>query len=188
MTHSRIKPRRTPSEALIDLRLFGLRLSNPLMLIKRPFDTLRANGFIQHFPRMKRGLPLLGALLLFGVTGCETYPRHADVRVHDRDYDVRIVFSDRDRGLIRDYFVSSHPHGMPPGLARKGKLPPGHAMRLNRGAPLPQGYSSRPMPRDLDGRLSRLPEGYVRVIVGGDIGIMNVRTRVILDVIEDIAD
>jgi hypothetical protein len=44
------------------------------------------------------------------------------------------------------------------------------------------------LPRDLEGRLSRLPDGYVRVIVGTHVGIMNVRTHVVFDLIENIAD
>lgn len=123
------------------------------------------------------------AVALFG---CETHPRFAEVGIHDRNYDVRVVFSDHDRVLIRDYY-GPPPRGLPPGLAKKGKVPPGHAWRMRRHAPIPPDVAWHPMPYDLDRRLSRLPEGYVRVIVGGDIGIMNVRTRVVVDLLEDIA-
>ncbi len=136
---------------------------------------------------MKR-LPLL--LLLAAVVhlpGCETHPYYGDVRVHDRDYDVRVVFSDHDRGLVRDYYRGYY-RGLPPGLAKQGKLPPGHAKRLYRNQPVPPGLEWRYLPDDLERRLSRLPDGYVRVIIGADVGIMNVRTRVILDLIEDLDD
>jgi hypothetical protein len=119
--------------------------------------------------------------------GCEVTPRHGEIRVHDRDYDVHVVFSDHDRVLIRDYYGPPH-RGLPPGLAKKGKVPPGHAWRMQRHGPIPPEVAWRPLPNDLDRRLSRLPDGYVRVIVGADIGIMNVRTRVVFDVLEDIAD
>lgn len=135
----------------------------------------------------KQTLALLTAAFLGLMAGCETYPPYGEVRVHDRDYDVRVVFSDRDRALIRDFYAPRH-KGLPPGLAKQGKVPPGHAMKLRRGAPIPQGHSWRAMPRELEDRLSRLPEGYVRIIVGADIGIMNVRTRVVVDLLEDLAD
>lgn len=133
-------------------------------------------------------LPLLLAVLLVSLASCETYPRYGEVEVRDRHYDVRVVFSDRDVAYIRDYYRPSHPHGYPPGLAKKGKVPPGHAMKLRRGEALAHDIVWRPIPHELEGRLSRLPEGYVRVIVGADIGIMNVRTRVVMDLVEDIAD
>lgn len=120
-----------------------------------------------------------------GLNGCETHPYYGDVRVHDRDYDVRVVFGDHDRVLIRDYYRSYY-KGLPPGLAKKGKVPPGHAMKLYRNQPVPPGLEWRHLPDDLERRLSRLPDGYVRVIVGADVGIMNVRTRVIMDLIEDL--
>jgi len=143
-------------------------------------------------------ISLLLAAMLIPLSGCETYPRHGEVDSRDRDYrapysrdrhvDVRVVFSDRDTAYIRDYYKPRHPHGYPPGLAKKDKVPPGHAMKLRRGEPMPQDYRWQPLPRDLDDRLSRLPDGYVRVVVGADIGILNVRTRILVDLLEDLAD
>jgi hypothetical protein len=130
---------------------------------------------------------LLLAAVLAPLAGCETPPRLGEVRIHDGGVDARVVFSERDRALIRDYYAPRH-RGLPPGLAKKGKLPPGHAMKLYRNQPLPQGHGWKSLPRNLDDRLSRLPDGYVRIVVGGDIGIMNVRTHVVVDLIEDIAD
>lgn len=121
------------------------------------------------------------------LAGCETHPRYGEVEVRDRDYNVRVVFSDRDRALIREYYAP-HRRGLPPGLAKKGKVPPGHAMKLHRGAPIPEGYMWRPLPSELENRLSRLPDGYVRVIVDAHVGIMQVRTHVIFDLLEDVAD
>lgn len=121
------------------------------------------------------------------LTGCEITPRYGEVGVHGRDYDVRVVFSDRDRVLIRDYYAAQY-RGLPPGLAKQGKVPPGHARKMQRGVPVPEGQAWRHLPRDLEDRLSRLPEGYVRIIIGADIGILEVRTRVVLDLLEDVAD
>lgn len=137
---------------------------------------------------MKKGLPAFLLLVtMAGMTGCDTHPYYGDVRVHDRNYDVRVVFSDHDRSLIRDYYRVNY-HSLPPGLAKQGKLPPGHAKKLYRNQPVPPGFDWRYLPDNLERRLSRLPDDYVRVIVGADVGIMNVRTRVILDLIEDLDD
>jgi hypothetical protein len=137
---------------------------------------------------MKKTLPfavLLAALA--GMSGCEVQPTYGDVRVHGRDYDVRVVFSDQDRTLIHDYYRVNY-RSLPPGLAKQGKVPPGHAMKLSRNQPVPPGLDWRYLPENLERRLSRLPDGYVRVIIGADVGIMNVRTRVIMDLIEDLDD
>lgn len=127
------------------------------------------------------------AAFSIALIGCETYPRYGEVGIHDRGYDVRVVFSDRDRAVIREYYAPP-PRGLPPGLAKKGKVPPGHAMKMHRGAPVPDGFGWRPFPRELEDRLSRLPDGYVRIVIGADVGIMEVRTRIVLDLMEDIAD
>lgn len=135
---------------------------------------------------MTHALTLVLAAILLG--GCETAaPRHGEVVVRDRDFDVRIVFSDRDRIIIRDWYDDRR-RSLPPGLAKKGKVPPGHAKRWGPRDTLPPGLAYRYLPVELERRLSRLPEGYVRVIVGGDIVILNTRTRVIFDILHDIAD
>jgi hypothetical protein len=46
----------------------------------------------------------------------------------------------------------------------------------------------RYLPSALEQRLTRLPPEYVRVVVGTDVVIMNVRTRVVFDILEDITD
>lgn len=137
---------------------------------------------------MKKTLPLMLLLAgIAGMSGCEVQPTYGDVRVHGRGYDVRVVFSDQDRALIRDYYRVNY-RALPPGLAKQGKVPPGHARKLMRGQPVPPGLEWRYLPENLERRLSRLPDDYVRVIIGADVGIMNVRTRVIMDLIEDLDD
>lgn len=133
----------------------------------------------------------LGAFLfiagLAGLAGCETPPRYGEVRVHDRDYDVRVVFSDRDRAIIRDYYRGNY-RGLPPGLAKQGKIPPGHAFRMQRHQGIPPGVAWDYLPAEVERRLSRLPDGYVRVVIGTDVAILHTRTRVVLDVIEVLHD
>ncbi len=120
----------------------------------------------------------LAAGLLAGLAGCETYPHHGDVRV---------VFTDSDRRIIHDYYRVDY-RALPPGLARKGKLPPGHAKRFRTHQPLPPDVEWRHLPGNVERQLSRLPDGYVRIVVGASVAIMNVRTRILFDVIDDIDD
>ena len=127
------------------------------------------------------------ALSLVGLVGCETYPVHGDVRVHDRDLDLRVVFSDHDRRLLHDYYRVDY-RRLPPGLAKQGKVPPGHAFRLQRRQPIPPDVYWDYLPANLERQMSRLPDGYVRVIVGGSVAIMNVRTRVVVDLVENLRD
>jgi hypothetical protein len=130
---------------------------------------------------------LLVAAALAGLAGCQTRPYYGEAGVHDRDYDVRVAFSDRDRTIIRDYYRSYY-RGLPPGLDKKGKIPPGHAYKLQRHKGLPPGVGWEYLPGDVERRLSRLPEGYARVVIGADVAILHTRTRVVLDVIDDLHD
>lgn len=132
---------------------------------------------------MKTLIPALfvTAALAGGLAGCQPY--YGEARVHDRDYDVRVAFTDRDRVVIRDYY-----RGLPPGLAKKGKVPPGHAYKMRRQHGVPPDVRWQYLPADLDRRLSRLPEGYARIVVGADVAIMNTRTRIVVDLLENLDD
>jgi hypothetical protein len=137
---------------------------------------------------MKTCLPVcLAIAALTGLAGCETHPHAGEVRVHDRGYDVRVVFSDPDLRIIRDYYRTDY-RGLPPGLAKKGKIPPGHAYKLQRNQGIPPSVNWTYLPASVESRLSRLPEGYVRVIIGADVAILHTRTRVVVDLIENIVD
>lgn len=85
-----------------------------------------------------------------------------------------IVFSEVERRLILEYF--GHPpkgapggKGMPPGLAKQGKLPPGIAKKA--------------LPADLLRRLPAARPGTERVIVDNDVVLIAAATGVILDVL-----
>lgn len=139
---------------------------------------------------MNMKTPLSAALIaaaLAGLAGCETTSVGGAVAIHDRDMDLRVVFSDSDRRILRDYYRIDY-RALPPGLAKKGKVPPGHAYRMRVRQPLPPDVAWGYLPYNLERQLSRLPDGYVRVIIGTDAAIMNVRTRVIVDLVEDLHD
>ncbi len=127
---------------------------------------------------------VLGSLA--GLTACET-TRYGDVRVHGPDYDVRVVFTDSDRRILRDHYRVDT-RGLPPGLAKKGKIPPGHAYKMQRQHPLPPDVRWSYLPPDVERRLSRLPDGYARVLIGADIAILHTRTRVVVDLLDNIYD
>ena len=98
-----------------------------------------------------------------------------------------IVFSDRDRGIIRDFFRGRYSN-LPPGLAKRGgKLPPGLEKQLQRNRKLPPGLQRHvePFPQELEARLPRLPDRTSRIVLGRRAMIVDDQNN-ILDMIDDI--
>lgn len=125
----------------------------------------------------------LAAALSPVLVGCVAGPGYGET-VRDPHYSVRVVFTDHDRRLIADYYAPRH-RSLPPGLAKKDRLPPGHAWRVRPNQTIHDEARWRYLPYELEQRLTRLPPEYVRVVVGTDVVLMNVRTRVVVDVLED---
>lgn len=77
------------------------------------------------------------------------------------------------------------------GKGNKGKgnkgLPPGIAMKLERGGSLPPGIAKRDLPSDLTSRLPKRTDGAIRQIVGEDVVLIQKGTEVILDIIRGAA-
>jgi hypothetical protein len=120
------------------------------------------------------------------IAGCATTPTvdSGTVAVETRDARAVIVFSDSDRARIRHFYRSGKKvKAMPPGLAKKEKLPPGLQKHVIKYGKLPPGLAARRLPDELDRTLSYLPSGYVRVRVGGDVYLMHEKTRVVFDVV-----
>jgi hypothetical protein len=107
----------------------------------------------------------------------------ARVGVGGGDVEATLEFSSRDRELIRAYFKE---HGLPPGIAKREDLPPGQQKQIQKKGTLPPGIAKRALPGRLESQLSPLPEGYVRVMVGVDIVLLDTRTQVVIDIIKDI--
>ncbi|WP_137894946.1 hypothetical protein [Ramlibacter sp. 2FC] len=125
------------------------------------------------------GVVTLAALL---ISGCETMPGVAgQVGIAGPNAAVSVAFSDRDRQLISEYYAAPARRA-PPGLAKRDRLPPGLEKQLQRNGRLPPGLQGRGLPGDLEARLTRLPEGYARIVIGGDIVISNTRTQVVVDI------
>ena len=125
-----------------------------------------------------RFIALYLALLAISLTGCVGSGTAGRVSVQGRDTRVDLVFSDQERHLIHDYYRRN----LPPGLAKRSQLPPGLAKRST----LPPGLSGERLPRELESRLSSLPDGYVRLRIGTDVVLMNARTQVVFDIVKDI--
>jgi hypothetical protein len=106
--------------------------------------------------------------------------RHA--RSDDRDeYDRGPVeFSPRERRSIRACFMDDR-SGLPPGLARRDRLPPGLERHLQRNGTLPPGLQRRvrPLPDVCEARLPRLPRYWSRVVLSGRIILLDPRQRVV---------
>ena len=132
----------------------------------------------------------LSALL----TGCSSFSQinSGVFGVETDDVHVKVAFGDYDRRLIHDYYKNNKYHknkkhkGLPPGLAKKEKLPPGLQKKLKKNGKLPPGLAKRNLPDDLEDRLTPIPRGYVRLKVGMDIVLMNEETQVVVDIIYDI--
>lgn len=101
---------------------------------------------------------------------------------------VSVRFVEHDKVVIRDYFrgASSGASGLPPGLAKRQQLPPGLQKQIREKGSLPPGLQKRVLPGELEGRLTRLPPGYERVIVGADVLLVEIATRVIVDILADV--
>lgn len=130
---------------------------------------------------------LLAGLCFLVLSGCAgPYGTSGRVVVQDEHGMIDIAFSDHDRALIRDYYGGAYKtKQLPPGLAKKGKLPPGIQKQLVRRGQLPPGLEYHRLPHDLERKLSHLPDNYLRVAIGGSFVLFNRHTNVIFDVMHD---
>lgn len=91
-------------------------------------------------------------------------------------------YRDHDRD-IRGWY-DDHQSNLPPGLAKKDRLPPGLEKQLARRGELPPGLQKRlqPCPEDLERRLPPPPPDCAHVLIGGHIVLLNRRTNIVLDI------
>jgi len=129
-----------------------------------------------------RSLITLLGLALLTLQGCTIYPSHSRtaVAVHDHNAHLRLSFSDYERRYIQQYYGHQKPVRYQP--PKRHKVPPEYTQRYHRYKALPNQYRPQPISRDLNRRLTPLPKGYSRVMIGKDMAIMNQRTRVLSDI------
>src|SRR5215831_16367801 len=98
---------------------------------------------------------------------------------HDRD--VR-YYRDTDRDAMHHWYVSHESH-LPPGLAKKDRLPPGLEKQLIVRGHLPPGLEKKiePAPVEIVRVLPPPPPDCQHVVIGGHLVLLNRKTQVVLD-------
>lgn len=113
------------------------------------------------------------------------------------------VFSEAERAVIEEFYLkdteakakhkkSKHGkggkgrEGLPPGLAKKDRLPPGLQKQLEKNGTLPPGLARNELPLALQNKLYPPKPGTKRFLVGRDIVLIDTKTDVILDIIRDV--
>ena len=113
-----------------------------------------------------------------------TYSREQEER-RERESRRGGDFSENERKTIRDYFRSGDTTGgLPPGLAKRERLPPGLERQLHRNGTLPPGLQRHALPDDLERRLSIIKKGQSRFLTGDKVLLLDEETQTILDIID----
>ena len=97
------------------------------------------------------------------------------------------VFSTQEITLIQGWFRTNR-SGLPPGLAKRETLPPGLEKQLQPKGTLPPGLQKKiqPLPFELERQLTVLSTGYRRVVVAGNVILMNPTTGLIYDIVRNV--
>jgi Ni/Co efflux regulator RcnB len=115
-----------------------------------------------------------------------------DDRRDDRREEVRpgAYFDARHREEVRRYYGEHYGgrKGCPPGLAKKknGCRPPGQARKWAVGRPLPREVVMYPVPQPVLTYLPPAPVGYRYERVGGDLVLIHVGDRLVVDIMLDL--
>ena len=113
--------------------------------------------------------------------GHAKHEERQDDRRDDRGDD-RYYYHDHDRELRGWY--RGHYDNLPPGLAKRDRLPPGLERQLIVRGTLPPGLrrEMHPCPVEVEGYLPPPPPGYMHTVIGGHIVLVNRRTFFVLDI------
>jgi|SRR5215469_1711640 len=92
-------------------------------------------------------------------------------------------YRDHDREVVRAWYAG-HATNLPPGLAKKDRLPPGLERQLVVRGTLPPGLQKRiaPVPVELERQLPPPPPDCAHVFIGGSLVLLNRRTNLVVDV------
>ena len=92
-------------------------------------------------------------------------------------------YTERDHDEMRSWY-RDHESNIPPGLAKRDRLPPGLEKQLRVRGTLPPGLRGQlePVPDDFMRRLPPPPPECEHRIIGGAVILINIRTFVILDI------
>ena len=111
-----------------------------------------------------------------------------------------IIIGELERRIVQDYFdrqlrdwetingtkpiKSRKQKGLPPGLAKKGRLPPGLEKQLVRNGRLPPGLEYGYLPDDLQRQLRPAPVGYDYTLANNKVMLVQRATNLIMDMME----
>ena len=97
------------------------------------------------------------------------------------------VFTTAERTVITRWFTTNRSN-LPPGLAKRETLPPGLERQLQQRGTLPPGLQSKiqPLPVALERQLTPIPTGYRRVVIAGNVIVMNPTTGLIYDIVRNV--
>jgi hypothetical protein len=98
-------------------------------------------------------------------------------------------FGPEQEQLIREWFSRNGNYSnLPPGLAKRDRLPPGLERQLQRNGTLPPGLQKRvqPLPFALEQQLPPVFVGMRRVILAGNVILLDETTARIVDLIRDV--
>jgi hypothetical protein len=115
--------------------------------------------------------------------------RSADAREEKWERDP-IVFSARDRVVIREYYRDRTSNLFPALAKRESNLPRVQRKHLQRNGTLSPELQKRfePLAGDIERRLRVLYSGYSRGMIGQDLVIVEDSTQRIMDIIRDVTD
>jgi hypothetical protein len=104
---------------------------------------------------------------------------HSESRGHGHDR-----YSDHDRDAVRGWYHDHYSH-LPPGLAKRDRLPPGLERQLVvRGfLPVDLRRQMRPCPHELEVMLPPPPPNYAHIVIGGNLVLVNRANFQIADVL-----
>jgi hypothetical protein len=122
-----------------------------------------------------------------GLAGAQNNKKTTGDKVREALPPSERIFTTQEITIIKTWFRDNR-SGLPPGLAKKEKLPPGLEKQLQKNGQLPPGLQKKiqPLPVSLERRLRVLPTGYRRVVIAGNVILMNEKTAVIYDIIRGV--
>ena len=111
-------------------------------------------------------------------------PGKGKEKQNDVSIQVDVVFGGDEKRIIREWVRSQPSAGLPPGLAKRDRLPPGLEKQLRRKGSLPPGLEKRfsSFPPELDARLGPIGPDYDRVFVSGRAAIVARIGSVVVDI------
>lgn len=103
---------------------------------------------------------------------------------HGDDQDAEF-YKDLDREVLHGWY-DEHGDQLPPGLAKKDRLPPGLEKQLVRRGTLPPGLQKRlqPCPEELERQLPPPPPDCAHLVIGGHLVLLNRKTNIIVDIFD----